>query len=466
MAEVSPNPAGSSAEAVRTAVEAADARRRRRELSVWLWRTAPVLAGGCLVVAAVNWWLRGSITVPIAVIGTAWIYLLVYVRMHGRRHAVSDAMASRIDADGAFNDELRSANWFAARGERDEWADFHLDRAAARLSDADWQALYPPVSAARPRVMTAALFVAAVGFGFMTPGRWQVEARGPLEVPVSGTALAPGKAMDLQMLPEDLRKQIEDLLASAENRTGSARQQTEAAKMIWNMFTALNSDINAEKLKEVAKAMDPTGRGSAAEAAKKLNELAGRSVKAADTRELPADLRDALNKLGEAMVSTAAAEDKMAQASGSQPPSSASGNDASESASDGAPNLDDASIQMSRDSDASAGAGMMMMSSQLKAVGNPSSGFGGAGSAGSKAAPGSAAMGLADALRKETVEASADTTGDNVLSETRRKTEHGQATVGFTRGASGTSDRSRATAPPPVPEDLRGNVQSFFNRKQ
>ena len=74
--------------------------------------------------------------------------------------------------------------------------------------------------------------------------------------------------------------------------------------------------------------------------------------------------------------------------------------------------------------------------------------------------------GIAQALRRETVEASADTAGENVLSETRRKTERGQATVGFTQGAAGPSDRSRASAPPPVPEDRRGTVQTYFSRKQ
>jgi hypothetical protein len=233
------------------------------------------------------------------------------------------------------------------------------------------------------------------------------------------------------------------------------------------MFTALNSDINAEKLKELAKRMDPTNQGSAAEAAKKLNELAGRSVKAADTRELPKDLQQALRDLGEALTTAADAEQQAAESNAaSQSSSSGAQANANSTAGDGPQSLENAQIQMSREGDAAAGAGMMMMSSQMNAMGNPSAGFGGAGNANTQAPAGAAPLDLTEALRKETVEASADTTGDNVMSETRRKTEHGQATVGFTRSASGTSDRSRATAPPPVPEDLRGTVQSYFNRKQ
>ena len=121
---------------------------------------------------------------------------------------------------------------------------------------------------------------------------------------------------------------------------------------------------------------------------------------------------------------------------------------------------------MAKESNAAAGAGMMMMAPQLGPRGNPSQGgFGGGGNSGPPANNGSLAA-LTQALRKETVEASADTAGENVLSETRRKTEHGQATVGFTRGDAVGAGPSRASAPPPVPEDRRGTVQTYFTRTQ
>ena len=71
---------------------------------------------------------------------------------------------------------------------------------------------------------------------------------------------------------------------------------------------------------------------------------------------------------------------------------------------------------------------------------------------------------LGAALRKETIEAGADNPGDNVLTELRRKTGHGEASLGFTRSA-GTAERGRATAPPPVPEARRAAVKSYFVRK-
>jgi hypothetical protein len=96
--------------------------------------------------------------------------------------------------------------------------------------------------------------------------------------------------------------------------------------------------------------------------------------------------------------------------------------------------------------------------------GQAGGGFGGGGRSGPPPTNGTM-PGLADALRHETIEASTDTAGQNVLSETRRQTERGQATVPFTQTAPGASDRSLAGAPPPVPEDRRATVQSYFTRQ-
>jgi hypothetical protein len=63
------------------------------------------------------------------------------------------------------------------------------------------------------------------------------------------------------------------------------------------------------------------------------------------------------------------------------------------------------------------------------------------------------------------VEASQDSPGENVDTEIRRKTEHGNATVTFTGSASGNFDRTRAAAAPPVPEARRSGVQTYFVRK-
>jgi hypothetical protein len=231
------------------------------------------------------------------------------------------------------------------------------------------------------------------------------------------------------------------------------------------MFTALNEDLDPEKLKELARAMDPTQQGAAQQAAKKMTELAGRTLKAADLKGVPPELRKALEDLGMQIGESADAEARSAGDETAQ--STPGGKDSAEAGatpSNGAPNLD-ASLEFSKDSDAGAGAGMMMMSEQPGSMGDPSSGYGGAGG-GVKTGGAGKMPGFEQALRRETVEASADTAGANVLSEVRRKTEHGQATVAFTHSGSGPSDRSRASAPPAVPEGRRASVQTYFTRKQ
>jgi hypothetical protein len=63
------------------------------------------------------------------------------------------------------------------------------------------------------------------------------------------------------------------------------------------------------------------------------------------------------------------------------------------------------------------------------------------------------------------VEAAQDNAGDNIDTEIRRKSEEGSSQIAFTQGAAGQFDKSRAAAPPPVPEARRSGVQSYFVRK-
>ena len=74
---------------------------------------------------------------------------------------------------------------------------------------------------------------------------------------------------------------------------------------------------------------------------------------------------------------------------------------------------------------------------------------------------------VAQALRKETVEAAADMQGKNVDKEDiRRKTEQGKSSIGFSRVAAGAFEAGRADAPPVVPEARRPLVQRYFVRKK
>jgi hypothetical protein len=71
---------------------------------------------------------------------------------------------------------------------------------------------------------------------------------------------------------------------------------------------------------------------------------------------------------------------------------------------------------------------------------------------------------LAAALRKETVEAHQDAAGENIPTDIRRKTERATATVAYVATAPANFDRSRATAPPAVPESRRAAVKTYFIR--
>ncbi len=451
---------------MRSAVAEAASRRRRRELMARVWRIAPAAGGAGLVLVLAARWAGAPRGVPLAALAAAVAGAVLYILAAAPRKATPDGIAASIDADGRFGGELRSASWFAARETGDPWALFHLDRAAARLAATDWRQLYPPVRASRARWATAALLVTAVGLIGTWPQGLEFAVGTQAAATDRGALSTAGEERQLLVIPPDLRKRIEELLAAAEQGRLSSSEQKARALELYNLFTQVNSDVDPEKLAELARAMDPEQGGTAGEAAKKLWELAGKIQTAAEAQGVPDDVRKALADLGVQVTASAAAEDRKAteasQASaGSRGGSTQPGGEASSSA---PPNLDPDSIQISKDSDAGAAAGMTMLSDMLGPKGPPGGGFGGGGRSGAPPAGGTA-PGLADALRHETVEASADTAGQNVLSETRRQTERGQATAAFTHTAPGRSDRSLAGAPPPVPETRRATVQTYFSRQ-
>jgi hypothetical protein len=453
----------SSAERVRDAVASGASRRQRREVEQVFWRVAPIAAIAAAAAVGASRWLDAPRLMSFVLVGAVLAGLAAYRRTLSRPRAIDDATAARLDADAGLGGELRSAHWFATRADADDWTLLHLARAADRLASLDWTLSYPALRPTAARIVTAAGVVLALVLAVGAPAR---RASRVIAAPVAAASdAADQEPFQFQMLPPDVLEQLEELLANAEKGAKATKKETDKALSLWHMFTALNSDIDPEKLKELANAMDPSKKGSVKAAADKLTDLAERSLKASDINDLPADLRQALQDLGTQLMQSADAEQRAAAQAAQNASDSKAGNDAqaNAAASDGPPTLDSASIQMSKDVNAGAGAGMMMMSPQMGPNGNPGGGFGGAGNSGPP--PNSGRMkDLTQALRKETIEATADTAGDNLLSETRRKTERGQATVGFTQTMAAPSARSHASAPPPVPEDRRGAVQSYFSR--
>jgi hypothetical protein len=314
-------------------------------------------------------------------------------------------------------------------------------------------------------VLTAVMFGAAIAIAMTLPGRAAVRS-GPFggQAAKAGAMAPSGKLM---LMPEDIRKRLEELLAAAQRGEMTAEQKARVAD-IYNLFTALNSDLDPDKLDELARAMDPEQGGLGA--SKQMMDLAGKIQTASESQKLSPEMQKQLRDLGMQISEAADAEQRAEadKAAGGQMASSDSsgGIQGKAESTNETPKLDPSQIQLSTESQPGGSAGMMMLSSQQGPKGAQSSGgYGGAGNSGPP--PNGGTMpGIEQALKRETIEASTDTAGANVLSETRHQTERGQATVGFTRGAGVTPASSSAEAPPAVPEDRRAAVQSYFTRKQ
>jgi hypothetical protein len=454
--EFVPSAAGA---AVRAALAAADRRRRAREASRLLWRAAPVIAGAALAVAVARRWMPWGAWAPAAVLIAGVVGLAAYIFVATRARTLADRAASTIDVDADLGGELRSASWFASRNEQDDWADLHLERAAARLKGIDWAQLYPVVRAPRARFASVVMVAGALALTFGLPQR--ASARRPISTTASPEAKTPPPGAlqpDGILLPPELMAQLQALLDAAQKGDTVTAERLASSEELRELLNKLAQD--PELLAKLAKALaaaDPL-KGPTA---KELKELAERARRAAETAAMSQDLREALEKMAEAAESDEALESAANEEEGQ--PMSSDGPQDGESGQSSAASMQELSVQMARQADPGGGAGIMMMSNPgEKGSGPPGAGVGGSGADESSAA---AAAALAAAFKQEVVEASQDNPGDNIDTEIRRKSEQGSSKIGFTHGAAGQFDKSRAAAPPPVPEARRNGVQSYFIRK-
>lgn len=445
--------------AVRAALAAADRRRRGREASRLLWRVAPAIAAAALAVAVGRRWMPWGVWAPAAVLIVGAVGLAAYIFVATRARRLTDRAATAIDVDADLGGELRSASWFASRAGRDDWADLHLERAAARLNGIDWAQLYPIVRAPRARLASIVMVAGALALTFGLPQR--ASARRPTGTASSPAAKAPAPTAlqpDGILLPPELMAQLQALLDAAQKGDALTAERLASSEELRELLNKLAQD--PELLAKLAKALaaaDPL-KGPTA---KELKELAERARRAAETAAMSQDLREALEKMADAAESDEAQE-SAANEEG-EPMSSDGPQDGESGQSNAAGSMQELSVQMARQADPGGGAGIMMMSNPgEKGSGPPGSGVGGSGSDESSAA---AAAALAAAFKQEVVEASQDNAGDNIDTEIRRKSEQGSSKIGFTHGAAGQFDKSRAAAPPPVPEARRNGVQSYFIRK-
>jgi hypothetical protein len=453
---------GSPDDVVRAELARADRLRRLRESGLRLWRTAPWMAAACALVAAIGrlagWPALLSVTLLAAALASLGVYA-VYAR---RVRPVTDADAAAIDAHARLGGELRSAHWFAdlpavtaaeaGDDDRNPWIEFHLARAAERLRAIDWSALYPTEPASREKTATALLTVFVLVVALFVPGRSPLSALSPDESTADPARHA--AAIPAGLLPPELRKQIEALLATAEGSTGRSLTASEVRDLLKKLDELRAARADAQR------GTDPRPGELTKADAKALAERARRD---SENASLEPEVRDALtdlsNKLTEDVQSQSAAAKDAREAAGAKDTQQG---DTAQSASSS--DKQDGSVQSMKEAAASGGVGIVMMAQEN---GSPSkeAGLGLGGGAGDKGGEGSLAD-LGAALRKETVEAKTDNPGENVFTGVKRKTEHGDATVAYTHVQPGAAERGHSTAPPTVPDSRKAAVRSYFTRKQ
>jgi hypothetical protein len=376
------------------------------------------------------------------------IALAMYVVLRRRSRAVTDVMATRIDADAGLGGELRSAHWFAGQPAATAWPLFHLQRAAARIEGVAWASVYPPTRANRAWGATAVFAVAALALTIHVP---PPRPRASVAATLAGAAARAGV-----LLPPDVAKRLQDLLAAAEAGTLSA----EDAKKLADLNNLLKKfDPNADpQLAELAKRIQE----AAANAAKGQKQTIGDLAKAGDVSATPEDLKKAMEDLASKLASGQTGEKPDGAVNTAPNSNEGQFGKASAQAQVSQANAVQAAVQLVREAATDPGQSQPMMGGGAMG-GDPSAGRGG----NSTSKNGAADLALkAEALRRELVEANTDTPGSNVSKEDlRRKTEQGKSGLAFTRAAAAsTVDRSRAVPPPPVPDARRALVQSFFIR--
>jgi hypothetical protein len=441
----------SSDRSVRDVVAEADQLRRSREAARLLARLAPRASGTALVAAILGGWMGWPRVLPLGLLGGSGVLLVVWALVLRRPRPASDAVAARVDRDAGLAGELRSAHWFESADARDSWVEYHVARALVRVRSVDWRTCYPPVHAPR-RWIAAAIFgagVAAIAFVHPTFGR----AAGQ-------SVVAAGESGD--PLTADLRKKLEALMASMEEGKLSAEEARANLEQVKDLLAHLDPAMQ----KKLADLLEKRGLGADAQTARKDIDAEDRAAQAErgenSAAGMPEDVRWALEDLA-ARLASASAERPGNKDNPSASSETGEKGIGSAQAEQQQASAAEASMQLVREAASDPGGAKMMMGGGGPMGGDSRPGAGGNNGAQSGAAE---ALLVAQALRRETVEASADDTGSNVAKEDiRRKTEQGTSSLGFTRVAPPSAVApSRADAPPPVPEARRPLLLHYFIR--
>ncbi len=442
---------------VRDTVARADRVRRDRSALARVTRVAPwagaasVLAALAVRITGAPAWLAVAALLVSALIVALWFLAL------RRTTAEPDVVATRVDGDARLGGELRSADWFTRQGagRHDDWTEFHVSRAAERVRGVDWDALYPPVRASRAWGLTAMAAAGALALVLTTPVPDQSAHASEL---LTSDEL---RADVLDLLPPELQAQLEELL----RRMGEGGEAGEVAEATLAELRELMENFDpalAAKLAELAK--DAMENAEAAQAGDRPPDADADTAKNTNAG-LPEDVRWAVDDLAERLAN-ASRDRQTAENNPSASEETGEMGAGSEQAASAEASAADAQMKMTREAAADPGAAKMMMGGAGAMGGDSRPGSGGNNPAADGNAPDP--LSIAQALRQELVEASADTKGENVEKEDlRRKTEQGEANVGFTRvQPPSTLDRSRAQAPPIVPDSYRVLLFNYFMREK
>jgi hypothetical protein len=444
-------PAASPSDGILAAVADGEHCRRRQRLTRALARLLPVVTAGLVLSALVIRITQAPLALFWALSASAAIGVLCFAWLSARVPAVTDRAAARIDADAQLGGELRSALWFTSQPAADAWTSYHLDRAASRVQQVSWPAVYPPVPASRAWAGSAVLGMLALALVSIqawplagwAPGGWVGRA---------GSAPTPAG----QHVSADVQKQIDELLKAV----GAGALPMDEARMRLNDLRDALAKVDPALQAAVAKAAQDQAQKPAGADPKPADPeedaLASRAEKAATDAALPEDVKWSLQDLaaklakasrqGKSPDGKTPAESQDARAQAGQPPAAAA-----------AP-----PTQMVRMTTAEAQTDPMMASRAGPMSGDPQ----GTSAEAARKASASAPLDLSGALRKTAVEAAADSEGANVLAEMRRKSEQSRSTLAFSHVAPlAAYDPSRATPPPPPPDALRPLVQQYFIRR-
>ncbi|HKW00750.1 MAG TPA: hypothetical protein VJN96_13065 [Vicinamibacterales bacterium] len=443
----------SARDVVRQRVTEGLSRRRARRAVRELARIAPWVAAVALMTTALARLLGWPMVTTWAGLALVAAGLGAWFLWRRRAPAATDLMAASLDADAGLRGELRSAFWFSEQREADPWASFHVERAAERLTVLQWSDFYPPVRATRAWVVTAVLIALAAIVTVRLPARRAV------------VSVKPGAAVDTAdlpleaILPPDVRRRLEDLLKQIEAGKMKAAEANAKMKDLEDLLSKLDPSLDP-KLAELAKRAQ---EAAAADPKGDKRSLADRAKAAAAEAGLPEDMREQLKELADKLSNPRVGERQGESQNASASSDAGQLGKASEGAQANEASAAQAAMQLSREA-ASDPSGQMMLAGAGSMGGDSRAGAGG----NSGAKPGNInASQIAQALRQELIEASADTLGQNVANEDiRRKTEQSKSALGFTHVVAPPAvDPSRTLPPPPVPDARKPLVLQYFIRR-